>query len=145
VLAALAFGRLLGREVPQALWLVLAAAVAFAVDIWSVFAGPTRVVVERAPVVLDYLVVHFPGLGLSGPATGLGMSDFVFAGLLCAGAAATGLRPRATLAAGVASFPLTLILALAINRPLPALPLLCAAFIAVNADVLIGRARAVWQ
>jgi hypothetical protein len=138
-LAALALGLLLGREVLKAWWLALAAALAFLVDIWSVFAGPTRAVVERAPQALDYLVVHFPGLGIDGPAAGLGMSDFVFLGLLSGGAATTGLRPRATLAAGLASFVLTFLLALASGRPLPALPLLCLAFLAVNADRLLRR------
>lgn len=141
VLAALCFGKLVGREVVQAWWLALAAAIAFAVDIWSVFAGPTRAVVERAPAALDYLVVHFPGWGMQGPATGLGMSDFVFLGLLTAGAAAAQLRPRAVLAAGLSSFVLTLVLALLTDRPLPALPLLCVAFLAVNVDLLFRRPR----
>jgi len=134
VVAATAAGCLLGRVVEEASWLLFAAAAILLADSWSVFAGPTKAVVERAPGVLDYLLVHFSALGQSQAATGLGMTDLLFVAFFTVGAAATGLRPTVSFAAMVVSFGLTLLLTLTLERPLPALPLLALAFVAVNAD-----------
>ena len=67
VTAAVLLGTLLGRVMEAPSWLLMAAVVAFLADLWSVFAGPTKVVVEKAPVVLDYALVHFPMLGSTRP------------------------------------------------------------------------------
>jgi hypothetical protein len=141
VVGALSAGTLLGREMAERWWLLAAAFVAVAADLWSVFAGPTKTVVEEAPRVLDFLVVHFPAFAVREPATALGLSDFVFVGLFAAGARRTGLRVGASLAVMLASFPATLLLALLLERPLPALPLLCLGFVAVNASCLLRRPR----
>jgi hypothetical protein len=133
VIAGLSLGTLLGREITERWWLLAAAGVALAVDMWSVFAGPTKAVVEGSPGLLNFLLVHFPAFGVPGPATALGTSDFVFVGLFAAGARRTGLGVGRSLAVMLASLPLTLLLAVALGRPLPALPLLCLAFIGVNA------------
>lgn len=143
--AALALGRMLGDQVLERWWLVLMVLVALLVDAWSVFAGPTRAVVESAPSVLDYLLVHFPALGHAGPATGIGMSDFVFVGLLAAGAARTRLPPRVALVAMLLSFALTLTAGILLRRPLPALPFLGLAFLVVVASAYLrerGQGRA---
>lgn len=139
VVGALALGTLLGREVAERWWLVAAAVVALAVDLWSVFAGPTKAVVEEAPQLLSYLLVHFPAFGSPGPATALGTSDFVFVGLFAAGARRTGLPVGPSLAVMLASLPATLLLALSLGRPLPALPLLCLGFLAVHGRALLAR------
>ena len=145
VVAAVAAGRLLGRQMAEGWWLALVALVALAADSWSVFAGPTRLIVEKAPGVLDYLLIHFPSLGNSSGGLGLGMSDLFFVGLFLAGISVTGLRTRATFWAMAAAFVATVVLALLTDRPMPALPFLSMAVLAVNADRLWGSARAAWQ
>jgi hypothetical protein len=145
VVAAVAAGRLLGRQMVESWWLALVALVALLADVWSVFAGPTRVIVERAPGVLDYLLVNFPALGGTSGGFGLGMSDLFFLGLFLTGCARTGLRPRATLFAAGAALLVTVLLAFLLERALPALPLLSLAFLAVNGDLLWAGTRAAWR
>jgi hypothetical protein len=135
VVAAVLLGTLLGRVMEAPSWLLAAAIVAFLADLWSVFAGPTKVVVERAPVVLDYALVHFPMLGSTLPGAGLGMTDLLFVAVFVTGSRRVGLRPRASFLAMLASFVLTLCLTVALDRALPALPLLALAFLATNVDL----------
>ncbi|MHB0980139.1 MAG: hypothetical protein ACYC5Q_08760 [Thermoleophilia bacterium] len=141
VVFAAAVGRLLGFQVGEPLWLALVAVVAVLADIWSVFAGPTRAVVEGAPGVLDYLLVHFPIVGHPGTGMGLGMSDVIFLSLFAAGSVRAGLRPRAGFAAMACSLLLTVAVALLWKPAIPALPFLSVAFLAANADLLLAAAR----
>jgi hypothetical protein len=138
-IGALSLGCLLALQLDRAWLLVLIALLAFLADIWSVFAGPTRVIVERAPGVLDYLLVHFPAMGYAGPGTALGMSDWVFLALFTVGSRLNGLRPRATFAAMMVSLGVTFLITMAFRRPLPALPLLGLAFLLANLDLLWAR------
>ena len=144
VTAAVLLGTLLGRVMEAPSWLLLAAVVAFLADLWSVFVGPTKVVVEKAPVVLDYALVHFPMLGSTEPGAGLGMTDLLFVAVFVAGSRRVGLRPLASFLAMLGSFVLTLLLTITLDRALPALPLLALAFLAANADLFYKRARA-WR
>ncbi len=141
VILAAGGGVLLGRQVAEAWWLAAVAAVAIVADTWSVFAGPTKVVVEKAPLLLDYLLIHFPMLGSSGSGMGLGISDVVFLSLFTAGSARAGLRPVAGFVAMGVSLLVTVSVALAWKPAIPALPLLALAFLAVNLGPLVGRAR----
>ena len=141
VILAAGGGVLLGRQVAEAWWLAAVAAVAIVADIWSVFAGPTKVVVEKAPLMLDYLLIHFPLLGSSGAGMGLGISDVVFLSLFTAGSACAGLRPVAGFVAMGVSFLVTVMVALAWKPAIPALPLLAVAFLVVNMGPLVEKAR----
>ncbi len=141
VAAAVSLGYLLGLQLDRAWILVLVAGLAFVADIWSVFAGPSRVIIDRAPGVLDYALIHFPALGTGDPGVALGMSDLVFLGLFTVGSAVNGLRPRLTFAAMVVSLAVTFAVTLLTERALPALPLLGLAFVVANADLLWRRLR----
>jgi hypothetical protein len=146
VVFATGAGILLGRQVAEAWWLAAIAVIAIVADTWSVFAGPTKVVVERAPGALDYLLVHFPIVGAQGPGMGLGISDFIFLSLFTVGALGAGLRSSASFVAMGASLPVTVAVALLWKPALPALPFLALAFLAVNAGAfisLIGSGRRV--
>lgn len=132
-------GRLLGRQVDEGWWLAVVAVAAIAADSWSVFAGPTKVLVERAPVSLDYLLIHFPVLGRPDTGMGLGLSDVVFLALLTTGAAATGLRPRAGFLAMGGSLVVAVVVALVWRPAVPALPFVALAFLLTQADLLVGR------
>jgi len=130
-------GTLLGRQFLYRRWLLVGAVVALVVDLYSVFRGPTRLVVEHAPRTLDFLLVQFPSLGSDRAGFGLGVSDFLFLALFVAGSRRCGLHARASLAAMLAGVLATVVAAAILDRALPALPLLCLAFILVNADRFI--------
>lgn len=142
VIVAAGGGVLLGRQVAEAWWLAVVAVVAIVADTWSVFAGPTKVVVEKAPSVLDYLLIHFPMLGAPGPGMGLGISDVIFLSLFTAGSVGAGLRPVAGFMAMAGSFLVTVAVALVWKPALPALPFLALAFLAVNASRFVALAHA---
>jgi hypothetical protein len=123
-------------------WVLLVALLIVPVDIYSVFRGPTKVIVEEQPRVFDALSIAFPLPGEHNSAQ-LGLPDVLFFALFLGAAVRFRLRPAPTWALMTASFGLTLVLAVASDiSGLPALPLLSAAFLLVNADLIWRRVRA---
>jgi len=109
------------------------------VDIFSVARGPTKHIVEEQPQVFDALSISFPVLGENSSAQ-LGLPDVLFFSLFLAATQRFALRTLATWVAMTLSFGTTLALTVwADVSGLPALPLLSAGFVLVNAD-LIWRA-----
>src|SRR4249920_1581170 len=111
-----------------------------AVDVLSVAAGPTHIIVEHHTDVLDTFTLAFHPLGTFGAAQ-IGVSDFVFFALFVAAAGRMGLRRWATWAAMTASFGVTAAISYATDATLPALPLLSLGLLAANADLLWARYR----
>ena len=135
-LLGLALGSLLQSPV-EAVGIALLVA---AVDIYSVAAGPTKVIVEKHEAVLNAFTLAFHPLGTNGVAQ-IGASDFVFFALFLAAASRFDLHPRATWVAMTASLGLTLLLSYELDRALPALPLLSLGFLLANAAPLRRRLR----
>ena len=122
-------------------WVLLVAVLIVPVDIFSVARGPTKVIVEEQPQVFDVLSVAFPVPGEHSSAQ-LGLPDILFFALFLAAAERFDLRTGWTWVAMVASFGATLAAAVYIEvAGLPALPLLSAAFVLVNADLLWRSVR----
>jgi hypothetical protein len=138
LVAASLIGLGLGSLLQTPVEIVGIAVLIAAVDIYSVAAGPTKVIVEHHAQVLNAFTLAFHPLGSSGVAQ-IGASDFVFFSVFLAAAARFDLRPTLTWAAMTASFGLTLLLSYQFDRALPALPLLSLAFLTANADLLAGR------
>jgi hypothetical protein len=136
IAAAACLGISLARYVRSVGVILLIAAVAVASDLLSVFAGPTRVLVEEASPVLDFLVVVFPTFG-SALGFGLGVSDFVFLALFAAASRFLNLRYVATLICLCAAAFLAVTAGLLLGRPLPALPFVATAFLLANADLIL--------
>ena len=111
-----------------------------AVDVYSVAAGPTRVIVEKHADVLNAFTLAFHPIGSEGVAQ-IGSSDIVFFSLFLAAAARLGLRVAFTWTAMTLSFGLTLALSYAFDAALPALPLLSLGFLFANGDLLAARIR----
>jgi len=124
-------------------WVVLVAAMIPLVDAFSVWRGPTRHIVTEEPQVFDALSFAFP---VGGEASfDLGLPDILFFSLFLGAAARWGLRVGWTWAAMVASFGVTMALALWVDPfgigGLPALPGLSFAFLLANADLLWRELR----
>jgi len=123
-------------------WVLLVALLIIPVDTYSVFQGPTKVIVEEQPRVFDALSIAFPLPGEHNSAQ-LGLPDVLFFALFLGAALRFRLRPNLTWAAMTLSFGLTLVLAVKGDiSGLPALPLLSAAFLLINADLIWRRIRA---
>lgn len=137
IVGAAALGIWVAQQLEQVSWAVVIAVVSAVVDILSVAVGPTKAIVAHGPVVVGYftLAITWAGYTYAEAFTGLGVSDVVFFALYLAVALRFGLRVRATAVAMVASFVATIALAISATA-LPALPLLSAAFLLVNADLL---------
>jgi hypothetical protein len=117
-------------------WVLLVALLIVPVDAFSVARGPTKEIVENQPQVFNALSVSFPLPGQHSSAQ-LGLPDILFFSLFLGAAARFGLRVGWTWLAMVLSFGTTLALAVGFDvAGLPALPLLSAAFVLVNADLI---------
>jgi hypothetical protein len=122
-------------------WVVLVAAIVPWIDAVSVWRGPTRHIVEEQEEVFTALSIAFPLPGEHASAN-LGLPDVLFFALFLAAAVRFGLRPLWTWVAMALSFGATLALAVAFDvAGLPALPGLCIAFLAVNADLIWRKLR----
>ena len=124
-------------------WVVIVAAIIPLVDSISVWRGPTRHIVEERPEVFGALSYAFPV-----PDEGsfqLGLPDLLFFALFLGAAARWALRVPLTWLALVASFGVTMWLAIYVDPldlgGLPALPLLSIGFLLANADLLWRRLR----
>ena len=124
-------------------WVLLVALLIVPVDIYSVFRGPTKVIVEQQPQVFDALSIAFPLPGEANSAQ-LGLPDVLFFALFLGATARFGLRPGLTWVLMTLSFGATLALAVAFEvGGLPALPLLSVAFVVANGDRIWRRMRGV--
>ena len=140
VVLAGALGLWIAGELERVGWVVIVAAVSAAVDVASVAVGPTRIILERGPMVVGWftIAVTWMGYPYSEAYTGLGTSDMLFYALYLGAARRFGLRAGWSAVAMVASFLCTVALA-TYWTALPALPLLSAAFLAVNAYLVVRR------
>jgi hypothetical protein len=136
--AASVLGLALGSLLQTTAEIVGIALLIAAVDIYSVAAGPTRVIVEHHVEVLNAFTLAFHPLGSQGVAQ-IGASDFVFFAVFLAASTRLGLRREAGWLAMTASFGVTLMLSYLLDRALPALPLLSLSFLAVNLGPLRAR------
>ena len=100
---------MLGRLLEQPWHAALIAVLVAVVDMYSVFAGPTKEIVEERPGVLDAVGVAFAAPGYEQAAV-IGTTDFIFLGLLGGAALRYDLRPRLTLPLLALSFSVTLLL-----------------------------------
>ena len=83
ILAAACVGIALARYITSVGVVLIIVFAAIASDLFSVFAGPTRVLVQEDSPVLDGLLLVFPTFG-SALGFGLGVSDFIFLALFAA-------------------------------------------------------------
>jgi hypothetical protein len=129
------------RFFEEASWVVLVAVIVPWVDSVSVWRGPTKTIVTKHEHVFSALSFAFPVPGLNDAAR-LGLPDLLFFALFLGASARFGLRRAWTWLALTSSFGSTMALAIELDvAGLPALPLLSAAFLLTNADLLWGEVR----
>jgi hypothetical protein len=122
-------------------WVVLVALIIPWVDAYSVWRGPTKVIVNQHREVFTNFSFAFAIPGETSAAN-LGLPDLLFFALFLAAAARWGLRARLTWLLLTLSFGATL--ALAVWRHLgglPALPLLALGFLLANGNLIWTRLR----
>jgi len=122
-------------------WVVLVSLIIPWVDAYSVWRGPTKVIVTEHRGVFTNFSFAFPIPGEVSSAN-LGLPDLLFFALFLAAAVRFALRPGPTWLLMTLSFGATL--ALAVWRDLgglPALPLLALGFLLANGDLIWARLR----
>ena len=114
IVAAAALGMWIATELEKLSWIVIVAAVSAVIDIASVAAGPTKVLIDKGPVVVGYFTIGVTWFGYTYAEafTGLGVSDVIFFALYLATAQRFGLRVGWSAVAMVASFLATIALAM---------------------------------
>ena len=137
ILAAACLGIVLARYITSVGTVVIIVLAAIAADLFSVFAGPTRALVQEDSPLLDGLLLVFPTFG-SALGFGLGLSDFIFLALFAAASRFLHLRYAATLLGLCFATFLAVTAGLLLARPLPALPFIALAFVVVNADLIVS-------
>jgi hypothetical protein len=137
ILAAACLGIALSRYITSVGVVLIIVFAAVASDLFSVFAGPTRVLVQEDSPVLDGLLLVFPTFG-SALGFGLGLSDFIFLALFAAASRFLDLRYAASLIGICFAAFLAVTAGLLLERPLPALPFIAVAFVLVNADLIVA-------
>jgi hypothetical protein len=137
ILVACSLGFWLAQQIEALWWYVPVAGVSAGVDLFSVFAGPTKVLLARGPAVVGYFTVAMTWFGYSWRQayTALGTSDLIFFSLYYAAVERFALRRVLTLVSMTASFVITIVIGFRFSA-LPALPLLAVGFVAPNADLL---------
>jgi hypothetical protein len=113
------------------------------VDVISTFAGgPSELLANAGQTQTgDPLSLEMPDWGNGLPAGRLGISDAVFAGVFLVYARRYGLRPRATAVALWVATVLAIVLKVWLDRAIPVLPLMAAAYFLVNLDRLPALLR----
>jgi hypothetical protein len=112
------------------------------VDVWSVASGPTAKLIEDGTSSADPLSFDLPAWGGMGSAGHLGLSDAFFLAMFAAWALRHGCRRTATIVALALSLVATIAVSVALDRAIPAIPFLAAAFLLPNADRLAALLRA---
>jgi hypothetical protein len=124
------------RLLEELWWVVLVAALIPWADIFSVYRGPTREVVEERPGLFQRVAVEFSIPG-EHDAARIGPPDVFFFALFLAATTRFGLRPGATWLAMTLGLALTLYATDVLDvAGLPALPAIALGFVLPNADLL---------
>jgi hypothetical protein len=108
------------------------------VDIYSVFFGPTKKMVESSSPLIDYLTISMPVFGVDAVSR-LGASDIIFFSLFIVTTLFYGLRRTLTAVAMTLSIVGTMVIGVTLGYGVPALPFLSISFLLANADLLYRR------
>jgi hypothetical protein len=111
------------------------------IDAWSVASGPTQRLLEGGTQAGDPLSFDVPAWGERGSAGHVGLVDALFLAMFAGWVSRHDLRRGLTICSMVAGLIAALVLGVALDRAIPALPLIAAGFLLPNADRLWRRQR----
>jgi hypothetical protein len=137
-LLASAAGLVLARLFTVAMSAVAVPLFVAAVDIVSVWNGPTARMLEDGTDRVDPLSFDLPAWGGAGSAGHLGLSDAIFLSMFAAWGLRHGFRGGPTLLGMVLGLLASAVLSAALDQAIPALPLLAAGYLLPNLDRIGG-------
>jgi hypothetical protein len=137
-LLAGAGGVLLARWLDRPPFAVVLPLLVAAIDVWSVASGPSSRLLAAGTESVDVLSFALPAWGRADVVGHLGLSDAVFLSVFAAWAWRFGLRRASTLAGMTLGLLASLVLGVAFDRAVPALPLVAAGYLLPNVD-RVGR------
>jgi hypothetical protein len=137
VLFGAAVGMLLARLLAEPAVVVGVPLFVAGIDIASVAGGPSALLARDSSSAGEFLSLYLPAWG-GGRAGVLGVADVIFLAFFASSAWRFGLRRRATGVALVAALPAAVAAQLALDATIPALPVLAAALLLPNLDLLPG-------
>ena len=140
VLFAASVGMLLASWLSLPQLVVIIPVFVAAIDVASVLAGPTSVLLRAHSPALDYLSFSIPAWG--GGSEQLGVSDVIFLGFYASAAWRHGLRRTATAVGLVLGLIAAVVAGVLSNRALPVLPALALGLLLPNLDRLGPLLRA---
>ena len=140
-LVASAVGLLLARWLRSGAIAVTLPLFVALIDAWSVASGPSSKMFAAGTAIDDPLSFDMPAWGGALSAGHLGLSDAVFLAMFAAWALHFGFRRVATIAGLVLGLVATLLLGVALDTAIPALPLLAAGYLLPNLDRIGGLLR----
>ena len=142
IAAAVGMGVLVARGLQKPNYLIMAAIVGAVTDVFSVYAGPSKHVLDSG-VVFPYVSYQWGVVGQGGVISCVGAGDFIFLALYFAGARRFGLNERKTFVAMSAAFALGFLSLLFSPRGIPALPFMATMLLLVHGPALKAQMRAV--
>ena len=114
------------------------------VDAYSVFFGPTQVIIQRGGPLLSVLTVRFPILGTERIASLVGAADFLVWAACLQAAYRFSFPYRLSFAVLSLGLVGSAVVSVAVQRSVPALPLMMLAYLLVNAGQFEWRKRSLW-
>ena len=105
------------------------------IDIASVSGGPSELLARDSSSTGEFLSLYLPAWG-GGRAGVLGLADLIFLAFFASSAWRFGLRRRVTALALLVALPVTVAIAIALDAAVPVLPILAAALLLPNLDLL---------
>jgi len=133
-LLAATVGLLFARALSMPLTAIAVPIFVAAIDIWSVASGPSARLLDGPADPADALSFDLPTWGDMGSVGALGVSDAVFLSMFAAWAWRYGFRRVATVVSLALGLLASLVLGVALDRAIPALPLIAAGYLLPNLD-----------
>lgn len=138
IVTAVCIGLWISLMLSSVLQVLLISVLIIVVDFYSVFFGPTKMMLESDSKAIDYLTISMPVFAVDA-ASRLGASDIIFFSLFISMTLIYGLRRRLTAMAMALSLVATMVVGVTLDFGVPALPLLSLSFLLANIDLLYRR------
>ncbi len=133
-LLAAAVGLLFARWLETRVVAIAVPIIVAGIDVWSVASGPASKLLENGTEIVDPLSFDLPAWGGMGSAGHLGVSDAFFLSMFAAWSWRYGLRRGASMIGMTLGLIASLGVSVALDRAIPALPLIAAGYLLPNLD-----------